>query len=159
MSKSEELLRLERDLNEQLELREKLEAEFNRIAEAKEAKCDGEAMVKAAAALGYTLTLGELERSAADLEKLDDDELDAAGGQSAGDEGSKYCRFTHRCDWFFFSLDENACSTTSARFDCPKLAKEKPKYEPGARIDCPYMDTRKPEEREHIMIPGWVPKD
>ena len=33
MSKSEEMLRLERDLNEQPELREKLEAETKRIAE------------------------------------------------------------------------------------------------------------------------------
>jgi hypothetical protein len=80
MSKSEELLRLERDLDEQPELREKLEAEIKRIAETKEAESDGEAMAKAAATLGYTITLEELERATADLEKLDDDELDAAGG-------------------------------------------------------------------------------
>ena len=92
MSKSEELLRLERDLNEQPELQEKIDTEIRRIAEAGEAECDGEAMVKAAAALGYTITLEELERAAVDLEKLDDDELDAAGG---GDSGG--------CDWFFFS--------------------------------------------------------
>ena len=92
MGKSEELQRLERDLKEQPELREKLEAEIKRIAETKEAESDGEAMVKAAAALGYTITPEELDRSAVDLEKLDDDELDAAGG---GDSGG--------CDWFFFS--------------------------------------------------------
>ena len=34
MGKSEELLRLERDMNEQPELREKLDAEYKRIAEA-----------------------------------------------------------------------------------------------------------------------------
>ena len=82
MSKSEEMLRLERDLNEQAELKAKLEAEMKRIAEAGEAACDGEAMVKAAAALGYAVTMEELDRSTADLEKLDDDELDAAGGMS-----------------------------------------------------------------------------
>ncbi|MBR3019074.1 MAG: hypothetical protein IKH57_18685 [Clostridia bacterium] len=82
MGKSEEMLRLERDLDEQPEMREKLEAEIKRIAETKEAECDGEAMVKAAAALGYTITLEELERAAADLEKLDDDELETAGGVS-----------------------------------------------------------------------------
>ena len=80
MGKSEEMLRLERELNEQPELKEKMDAEIRRIAEAGEAESDGEAMVKAAAALGYTITPGELERAAADLEKLDDDELDAAGG-------------------------------------------------------------------------------
>ena len=86
MDKSEEMLRLEHDLNGQPELREKLDAEIKRIAEAGEAECDGEAMVKAAAALGYTITLEELERAAADLEKLDDDELDAAGGNN-----EEYC--------------------------------------------------------------------
>ena len=80
MDKSEEMLRLEHDLNGQPELREKLDAEIGRIAKTGEAECDGEAMVKAAAALGYTITLEELERAAADLEKLDDDELDATGG-------------------------------------------------------------------------------
>ena len=80
MSKSEELLRLERDLNEQAELKEKLDAEIRRVAEAGEAQSDGEAMAKAAAALGYTITPEELERTTADLEKLDDDELEASGG-------------------------------------------------------------------------------
>ena len=80
MSKSEEMLRLERDLTEQTELGKKLDAEIKRIAAAGEAECDGEAMVKAAAALGYTITMEELERSAADLEMLEDDELEAAGG-------------------------------------------------------------------------------
>ena len=81
--KSGEMLRLERDLNEQPELREKLEAETKRIAEAGEAESDGEVMVRATTALGYTITLEELERSAADLEKLDDEELNAAGGRGA----------------------------------------------------------------------------
>lgn len=80
MGKSEEMLRMERDLNGQPELKEKLETEIKRIAEAGEAESEGEVMVKAAAALGYSITLEELERTAADLEKLDDDELDAAGG-------------------------------------------------------------------------------
>ena len=86
MSKSEEMLRLERDLNEQPELREKLEAETKRIAEAGEAESDGEVMVRATTALGYTITLEELERSNADLEKLDDEELNAAGGSWSEDE-------------------------------------------------------------------------
>ena len=84
MSKSEELLRLEHDMAEQPELREKLDAEIKRVAEAGEAKSDGEIMVKAAAALGYTVSVEELERAAADLEKLDDDELEAAGGKYVG---------------------------------------------------------------------------
>ena len=78
--KSGELLRMERDLNAQPELRERLDAEIKRIADAGEAACDGEAVVRAAASLGYTVTVEELERAAADLEKLSDDELDASGG-------------------------------------------------------------------------------
>ena len=90
MGKSEEMLRMERDMNEQPELREKLEAECKRIAEAGEAQNDGEIMVKAAAALGYTVTLEELERSLAEAEKLDDDELDdVAGGGTIGQEDEK----------------------------------------------------------------------
>ena len=78
--KSSELLRMERDMSEHPELREELDAEIKRIAGAGEAASDGEALVKAAAALGYTVTVEELERTAADLEKLDDNELDAAAG-------------------------------------------------------------------------------
>ena len=107
MSKSEELLRLERDLDEQPELREKLDTEIKRIAEAGEAECDGEAMVKAAAALGYTITLEELERAAADLEKLDDDELEIAGGES-------YKSFN----------DSKGCSKTQNSFNRAKNSKD-----------------------------------
>ncbi len=82
MDKSNELLRMERDLNANPELREKLDAEIRRIAGAGEAASDGEAMAKAAAALGYTITPEELERTTADLEKLDDDELEASGGNA-----------------------------------------------------------------------------
>ncbi len=75
MSKSEEMLRMKLDMNEQPERKEKLEAEIKRILESGEVENDGEAMVKAAAARGYTITLEELEHAAADLEELDDDEV------------------------------------------------------------------------------------
>ena len=89
MSKSEELLRLERDLNEQPELREKLNAECKRIAEAGEAKSDGEVLVKAAAALGYTVSQEELERAAAAAQELDPDEMNAAAGWRISGEDEK----------------------------------------------------------------------
>ena len=82
MSKNEELQRLERDLNEQAELREKLDAEIKRIAGAGVAQCDG---------LGYAITIEELERAAADLEKLDDDELDAAAGGAQDEKHTNWC--------------------------------------------------------------------
>ena len=80
MHKSEEMMRLEHDMNEQPELQKKLDTEFRRIAESGNVENDGEAMVKAAAILGYTITTEEIERTTADLEKLDDDELEIAGG-------------------------------------------------------------------------------
>ena len=80
MTKNEELQRMVRDMHEQPELKEKLEAEINRILETGEAETDGEVIVKAAAALGYTITLEKIERFAADLEQLDDNELDAVSG-------------------------------------------------------------------------------
>ena len=82
MSKSEEMLRLERDMNKKPELKKKLDAEIIRIAEAGEAESNEEAMVKAAAALGYAIKPEELDRAEAGLEQLDDDELDAVGGYS-----------------------------------------------------------------------------
>ena len=80
MKKSEEILRMERDMNENPELREKLKSEVRRIAEAGEAECDGEALLKAAAALGYTITLDEQDRAAAELEAVDDEELSKVAG-------------------------------------------------------------------------------
>ena len=80
MKKSEEMLRLERDMNGSQEFREKLEAEMKRIAGAGEAKSDGEVIAKAAAALGYAVTAEELERSAAELEAVDDEELSKVAG-------------------------------------------------------------------------------
>ena len=98
MGKSEELLRLERDLNEQPELRKKLDAECKHIAEAKDAKCDGEIMVRAAAALGYTITLEELERATAAVQELDPDEMAAAGGRREDEKGhNTWCLTAWHC--------------------------------------------------------------
>ena len=107
MSKSEELQRMERDLNEQPELREKLDAEIKRIAEAGEAQSDGEAIVKAAASLGYDVTLEELERAAADLEKLDDGELEASGGSGNRPADGEYCFRDFSCDSMWNTATED----------------------------------------------------
>ena len=69
-------------MNKKPELKKKLDAEIIRIAEAGEAESNEEAMVKAAAALGYAIKPEELDRAEAGLEQLDDDELDAVGGYS-----------------------------------------------------------------------------
>ncbi|MEE1201051.1 MAG: hypothetical protein U0L09_10400, partial [Christensenellales bacterium] len=46
----------------------------------KEASCDGEAMVKAAAEAGYTLTIPEAERFMAEYQTLDDEALQMVVG-------------------------------------------------------------------------------
>ena len=76
MGKSEELQRMERDLSEQPELREKLYADIKRIADAGEAASNGEAVAKAAASLGYTIAPEELERTAADVAELSESDME-----------------------------------------------------------------------------------
>ena len=98
MKKSEEILRMERDMNENPELLEKLKAEVRRIAEAGEAECDGEALLKAAAELGYTITLDEQDRAAAELEAVDDEELEkVAGGIEENDKTQEWCAYDYKC--------------------------------------------------------------
>jgi predicted ribosomally synthesized peptide with nif11-like leader len=76
MSKSEELQRMERDLSEQPELREKLYADIKRITDTGEAACDGEAVAKAAASLGYKITPEELKRAVADSKELSESDME-----------------------------------------------------------------------------------
>ena len=96
MSKSEELLRMERDMNEHPELREKPDAEIKGIIEAKEAESDGELMVMAAA-LGCTITIGEMERAIADPEKPDDEAPETAGGETT--PTGTYDNYNCMCLW------------------------------------------------------------
>ena len=63
MEKSAELLRLQHDLNASEEVEKKLQAEMEHIAKTSEAQSDGEVMVKAAEALGYHISLSELEQA------------------------------------------------------------------------------------------------
>ena len=80
MGKSEELQRMERDLSEQPELREKLYADIKRITDTGEAACDGEAVAKAAASLGYKITPEELKRAVADSGELSESDLEQISG-------------------------------------------------------------------------------
>ena len=109
MEKSPEMLRLEKDLNASEELREKLNLEIERIAKSGEAKCDGEVMVKAAAALGYQLSISELEQAQAEMQELDLEEMDAvAGGFDENRQGEEcFADYTCMCNWNTKNEDEN----------------------------------------------------
>ena len=76
MGKSEELQRMERDLSGQPELREKLDAEIKRIADAGEAACNEEAVAKAATTRGYKITPEELKRAVADSKELSESDME-----------------------------------------------------------------------------------
>ncbi len=82
MNKPPEMARMEADLAASEALREKFEATMKRIAEAGEAKSDGELFEKAAAELGYQITAAELERLSAANEELSPEEMElVAGGE------------------------------------------------------------------------------
>ena len=92
MQKSDELLRFEADINADGKLRESFDAAIKRIAGAGETTNDGDAMVKAAAELGYDLSLNELERLYAESQELSDEELGAvAGGRADSCMTDYYC--------------------------------------------------------------------
>ena len=103
MSKSETIKAFEAALHESKELQEKFVAAQKRIVENKEASSDSEVLVKAAAELGFTLAMEELERVAAQAEELNDEELkQVSGGFSGGDYapdnyatclGAYYCHY------------------------------------------------------------------
>lgn len=80
MKNCTELNRLEEALRNDTELQKKFEETRKRIAESGEAKNDGEVMVKAAAELGFSITIEDLERAKAAAEELNEDALDMVAG-------------------------------------------------------------------------------
>ena len=95
MSKSENILAFEAALKESKELQEKYAAAQKRISEAKEASSDGELIVKAAAEIGFTLTVAELERALAQVEELNEEELGNVSGGAATAEA--LCLYDYYC--------------------------------------------------------------
>ena len=85
MSNLNEFKRFESDLKNSEELQKKLEEARQRIADAGQAKNDGEIVVAAAKELGYDITIAALEQAMAEAEPVDPAEL----GQIAGGFGDK----------------------------------------------------------------------
>ena len=63
-------------LEEDQELAKKFEEALKNVVEAKEAKSDAEAFSKAAQALGFELTISDIEKTQAETQELDPTELD-----------------------------------------------------------------------------------
>ena len=103
MSQSENIRAFEAALRESKELQAKFAAAQKRIVENKEASSDGEVLVKAAAEIGFTLSMAELERATAQMQEINDEELkQVSGGFSGGDYapdnyatclGAYYCHY------------------------------------------------------------------
>ena len=86
MSRFEEIKRFDAALNASEELRRDFEETCARIAKEGEARSDSEIMAKAAAELGFNISAADLERSAAELQELDLDELENVAGGGGTDE-------------------------------------------------------------------------
>ena len=105
MSQFENIVAFEAALKESKELQEKFEAAKKRIVENKEAANDVEMVVKAAAEVGFTLTVAETERSIVAAQEINDEELaNVSGGSDYGSENGG-CVFNHSCLFFFCSKD------------------------------------------------------
>ena len=70
MSKSENIKAFEAALKDNKDLQEKYEAALKRIVENKEATGDGETLAKAAAEVGFSLTMADLERKQAETVEI-----------------------------------------------------------------------------------------
>ena len=69
-------------LKENPELGKQFDAELKKIAEEKSAQSDGEAIVKAARAMGYDFAEADMEKAFVSMQELDPEEMEkAAGGQ------------------------------------------------------------------------------
>ncbi len=76
------------DMEKDRELAEKIQKEFKAIGEAGDVTSDREAMIKAAKAFGYDLTVSDLEKFEAENRELDDEELKAVSG---GEKTFRFC--------------------------------------------------------------------
>ena len=124
MSKSENILAFEAAMKENKELHEKYEAALKRIVENKEAANDGEALVKAAAEVGFTVTMAELERSVAQNQELSDDDLEMViGGCDCNDHRGE-CFFDYSCTLTF--KHGSTCKTDECFYDyrCNEIYKD-----------------------------------
>jgi hypothetical protein len=95
---NENARKFEKDLRENEELRKKYAAEMERIAEAKEAESEAEAVVMAAKALGYEVEISDIEKAIAASQELDAEELENVSGGECTD----WCFADYACFAAFF---------------------------------------------------------
>ena len=99
MQRSAEMKRLDKDLAGSQELVDKLEAAAQAEIASGTCASDAEVLVKAAKALGYDLSIAELERLEAGREELDLEEMaQTAGGEAKDEHGREiWCVYSWHC--------------------------------------------------------------
>ena len=112
MSKSENILAFEAALQGSKELQEKFVAAQKRIFENKEAEGHAEVVVKAAAEVGFTLTVAEVERTIAEAQELSEEEL----GNVAGGATSSWCASDYN---FIMSFGSSSKNQPGKMNNCP----------------------------------------
>ena len=95
MVKSVELKQFDAEIAGDEELRRKFADAYKRIRESDGDATRAETFVQAAAEIGYSISLPEIERAQAEAQNLSDSELDAvAGGSIVGDVP---CDYSYEC--------------------------------------------------------------
>lgn len=103
MSKSKNLEAFEAALKESRELQEKFAVAQKRIFENNEVNGNAEAVVKAASEIGFTLTVAEVERSIAEMQELNEEDLEKiAGGVESSFPGDVSYNFKDGCSSVYF---------------------------------------------------------
>ena len=97
-------------LKENPELGKQFDAELKKIAEEKSAQSDGEAIVKAARAMGYDFAEADMEKAFVSMQELDPEEMEkAAGGEFCWSDYDCFTilhhdspnDFHHECFWTY----------------------------------------------------------
>jgi len=103
---SDSIKAFEAGLKDSPEMLQKMKNAVEDIMKNNAAIGEVEAFTMAAKAIGFDISVDELMRSRADLQVLDDDELDAvAGGKDHDGEDENHCDSKYWCDvWYFHDI-------------------------------------------------------
>ena len=95
MKRTEEMIRLDKDLKADPELRKKFREAMLEANKSGTYQNDRELIIEAAKTLGYEISVGELERSIAEKEEVDPQEMEQVAG---GESGESHCDFFWKQD-------------------------------------------------------------
>ncbi len=91
MAKSDNIIKFEDALKNDELKRKTFDDAYKKILAEKSAGSNGEALVKAAKEIGFDISIEELERSYAEKQEMNDEELDKVAG------GGRYCEWSYYC--------------------------------------------------------------